>query len=194
MERLHLCLCFLKFSFSLPPRSELIVHCCFANLRVFIEIRKQHSFSDSDSDSDRSQAGESNSVLSNSIFKFYFELTAPSVSPSPHDLSKIQSRPRHRHLPFFLRRFLMPCMPGAHPTFRSHLVLRFPPPASTSSTSSASNHGLARPPISPPLAPNGNPWILPHSCGELCNRPLKNNCGHFCLVLSQPGPCPPSVS
>ncbi|CAN1748557.1 NF-X1-type zinc finger protein NFXL2 [Linum perenne] len=38
--------------------------------------------------------------------------------------------------------------------------------------------------------PNDNPWILPHSCGEVCDRPLKNNCGHFCLLLCHPGPCP----
>lgn len=38
--------------------------------------------------------------------------------------------------------------------------------------------------------PHDNPWILPHSCGEVCNRPLKHNCGHFCLLLCHPGPCP----
>ncbi|XWS56730.1 hypothetical protein CRYUN_Cryun09bG0110600 [Craigia yunnanensis] len=38
--------------------------------------------------------------------------------------------------------------------------------------------------------PPDNPWILPHSCGEICNRPLPNNCGHFCLLLCHPGPCP----
>ncbi|KAJ4828026.1 hypothetical protein Tsubulata_035105 [Turnera subulata] len=38
--------------------------------------------------------------------------------------------------------------------------------------------------------PADNPWILPHSCGEVCNRPLPNNCGHFCLLLCHPGPCP----
>ncbi|XVE52495.1 hypothetical protein DITRI_Ditri02bG0126600 [Diplodiscus trichospermus] len=38
--------------------------------------------------------------------------------------------------------------------------------------------------------PSDNPWILPHSCGEICNRPLPNNCGHFCLLLCHPGPCP----
>ncbi|KAH7853800.1 hypothetical protein Vadar_006754 [Vaccinium darrowii] len=38
----------------------------------------------------------------------------------------------------------------------------------------------------PPL----DPWILPHSCGEICNRSLKHNCGHFCLLLCHPGPCP----
>ncbi|KAH9702512.1 NF-X1-type zinc finger protein NFXL2 [Citrus sinensis] len=36
-----------------------------------------------------------------------------------------------------------------------------------------------------------DPWILPHSCNEICNRPLQNNCGHFCLLLCHPGPCPP---
>ncbi|KAJ8769421.1 hypothetical protein K2173_002911 [Erythroxylum novogranatense] len=38
--------------------------------------------------------------------------------------------------------------------------------------------------------PKDNPWILPHSCGEICHRPLKHNCGHFCLLLCHPGPCP----
>ncbi|XP_021904144.1 NF-X1-type zinc finger protein NFXL2 isoform X2 [Carica papaya] len=38
--------------------------------------------------------------------------------------------------------------------------------------------------------PSDNPWILPHSCGEVCERPLSNNCGHFCLLLCHPGPCP----
>lgn len=37
--------------------------------------------------------------------------------------------------------------------------------------------------------PNDNPWILPHSCGEVCDRPLKNSCGHYCLLLCHPGPC-----
>ncbi|XP_057476794.1 NF-X1-type zinc finger protein NFXL2 isoform X1 [Actinidia eriantha] len=38
--------------------------------------------------------------------------------------------------------------------------------------------------------PPSDPWILPHSCGEICNRPLKHNCGHHCLLLCHPGPCP----
>ncbi|XP_030441971.1 NF-X1-type zinc finger protein NFXL2 [Syzygium oleosum] len=38
--------------------------------------------------------------------------------------------------------------------------------------------------------PGDNPWILPHSCGELCNRPLRPLCGHSCLLLCHPGPCP----
>lgn len=36
-----------------------------------------------------------------------------------------------------------------------------------------------------------DPWILPHSCGEICGRLLRNNCGHNCLLLCHPGPCPP---
>ncbi|XP_010543727.1 PREDICTED: NF-X1-type zinc finger protein NFXL2 isoform X2 [Tarenaya hassleriana] len=39
--------------------------------------------------------------------------------------------------------------------------------------------------------PGDNPWILPHSCGEVCGRPLSNNCGHCCLLLCHPGPCAP---
>ncbi|XP_057523198.1 NF-X1-type zinc finger protein NFXL2 isoform X2 [Amaranthus tricolor] len=38
--------------------------------------------------------------------------------------------------------------------------------------------------------PSHDPWVLPHSCGEICGRPLKNNCGHYCLLLCHPGPCP----
>ncbi|XP_077239189.1 NF-X1-type zinc finger protein NFXL2 isoform X2 [Tasmannia lanceolata] len=39
--------------------------------------------------------------------------------------------------------------------------------------------------------PRSDPWILPHSCGEICGRPLSSNCGHECLLLCHPGPCPP---
>ncbi|KAB1217733.1 NF-X1-type zinc finger protein NFXL2 [Morella rubra] len=38
--------------------------------------------------------------------------------------------------------------------------------------------------------PPSDPWVLPHSCGEICDRPLKHNCGHHCLLLCHPGPCP----
>ncbi|EXB88390.1 NF-X1-type zinc finger protein NFXL2 [Morus notabilis] len=38
--------------------------------------------------------------------------------------------------------------------------------------------------------PSDDPWILPHSCGEVCDRPLKHGCGHRCLLLCHPGPCP----
>ncbi|CAN4101462.1 unnamed protein product [Withania somnifera] len=38
--------------------------------------------------------------------------------------------------------------------------------------------------------PPHDPWVLPHSCGEICGRPLKYNCGHQCLLLCHPGPCP----
>ncbi|KAG9453430.1 hypothetical protein H6P81_006334 [Aristolochia fimbriata] len=36
-----------------------------------------------------------------------------------------------------------------------------------------------------------DPWTLPHSCGEVCDRPLRGDCAHRCLVLCHPGPCPP---
>ncbi|KAL5975027.1 hypothetical protein ACLOJK_031703 [Asimina triloba] len=39
--------------------------------------------------------------------------------------------------------------------------------------------------------PPPDPWILPHTCGEVCGRPLRGNCGHECLLLCHPGPCPP---
>lgn len=38
--------------------------------------------------------------------------------------------------------------------------------------------------------PPHDPWILPHSCGEVCDRSLRYNCGHRCLLLCHPGPCP----
>ncbi|XP_054277093.1 NF-X1-type zinc finger protein NFXL1-like [Macrosteles quadrilineatus] len=36
-----------------------------------------------------------------------------------------------------------------------------------------------------------HPWLVPHSCGETCNKPLSPACGHHCLLLCHPGPCPP---
>ncbi|KPP79604.1 NF-X1-type zinc finger protein NFXL1-like, partial [Scleropages formosus] len=39
----------------------------------------------------------------------------------------------------------------------------------------------------PPL----DPWLLPHSCGQVCDREFKPACGHRCLILCHPGPCPP---
>uniref|UniRef100_A0A0K2TS52 Nuclear transcription factor, Xbox bindinglike 1 [Microtus ochrogaster] n=1 Tax=Lepeophtheirus salmonis TaxID=72036 RepID=A0A0K2TS52_LEPSM len=36
-----------------------------------------------------------------------------------------------------------------------------------------------------------DPWNLPHSCGNVCNRPLDPLCGHFCTLLCHPGPCLP---
>ncbi len=39
--------------------------------------------------------------------------------------------------------------------------------------------------------PEFDPWIVPHSCGETCGRKLKPECGHTCLILCHPGPCPP---
>ena len=38
--------------------------------------------------------------------------------------------------------------------------------------------------------PRFDPWVTPHSCGELCGRALAG-CGHKCLLLCHPGPCPP---
>ncbi|GFP87793.1 nf-x1-type zinc finger protein nfxl2 [Phtheirospermum japonicum] len=38
--------------------------------------------------------------------------------------------------------------------------------------------------------PPRDPWVLPHSCGEICGRSLRHDCGHLCLLLCHPGPCP----
>ncbi|KAI4370536.1 hypothetical protein MLD38_018882 [Melastoma candidum] len=38
--------------------------------------------------------------------------------------------------------------------------------------------------------PSDDPWKLPHSCGEVCDKLLNPNCGHRCLLLCHPGPCP----
>lgn len=37
--------------------------------------------------------------------------------------------------------------------------------------------------------PPFDPWITPHSCGEVCGRPI--GCEHTCVLLCHPGPCPP---
>lgn len=39
--------------------------------------------------------------------------------------------------------------------------------------------------------PRFDPWITAHSCGEKCLKPLQSGCGHKCLLLCHPGPCPP---
>ncbi|KAL3881056.1 hypothetical protein ACJMK2_033252 [Sinanodonta woodiana] len=39
--------------------------------------------------------------------------------------------------------------------------------------------------------PKFDPWLVPHSCGQTCGRPLKPDCGHKCLLLCHPGACPP---
>ncbi|AQK90343.1 sequence-specific DNA binding transcription factor [Zea mays] len=45
------------------------------------------------------------------------------------------------------------------------------------------------------IDPAPDPWILPHSCGDVCGRRLDANldsgCEHTCLLLCHPGPCPP---
>ena len=38
--------------------------------------------------------------------------------------------------------------------------------------------------------PEYDPWILPHSCGEVCDRLLENpSCSHRCVLLCHPGNC-----
>lgn len=39
--------------------------------------------------------------------------------------------------------------------------------------------------------PEYDPWLVPHSCGQTCSRKLQPACGHHCLLLCHPGPCPP---
>ncbi|KAI4470848.1 nuclear transcription factor x-box binding 1 nfx1 [Holotrichia oblita] len=33
--------------------------------------------------------------------------------------------------------------------------------------------------------------LIPHSCGNTCRKELKPLCGHECVLLCHPGPCPP---
>ncbi|XP_062513703.1 NF-X1-type zinc finger protein NFXL1-like [Corticium candelabrum] len=39
--------------------------------------------------------------------------------------------------------------------------------------------------------PKFDPWLVPHSCGQTCGRALRPECGHSCVLLCHPGPCPP---
>ncbi|ODM89545.1 NF-X1-type zinc finger protein NFXL1 [Orchesella cincta] len=41
------------------------------------------------------------------------------------------------------------------------------------------------------LNPKADPWVAPHSCGEVCNKPLQPECGHPCVLLCHSGSCPP---
>uniref|UniRef100_A0A8C1R2L8 Nuclear transcription factor, X-box binding-like 1 n=1 Tax=Cyprinus carpio TaxID=7962 RepID=A0A8C1R2L8_CYPCA len=34
--------------------------------------------------------------------------------------------------------------------------------------------------------PAPDPWLLPHSCGQVCEREFKPSCGHRCLLLCHP--------
>ena len=35
--------------------------------------------------------------------------------------------------------------------------------------------------------PPADPWLVPHSCGSICQKELKPACGHTCLLLCHPG-------
>lgn len=35
--------------------------------------------------------------------------------------------------------------------------------------------------------PQPDPWLVPHSCGDVCGRRLNPECGHSCLLLCHPG-------
>ena len=37
--------------------------------------------------------------------------------------------------------------------------------------------------------PPSDPWLLPHSCGNICNR--IQDCGHLCIIICHGGSCPP---
>ena len=39
--------------------------------------------------------------------------------------------------------------------------------------------------------PVDDKWVTPHSCGQLCEKPLAGACEHSCTLLCHPGPCPP---
>ncbi|KAH8296583.1 hypothetical protein KR054_008304 [Drosophila jambulina] len=39
--------------------------------------------------------------------------------------------------------------------------------------------------------PPSQPFLVPHSCGEICGKLLQPKCGHDCKLLCHPGPCPP---
>ncbi|CAH0546976.1 unnamed protein product [Brassicogethes aeneus] len=39
--------------------------------------------------------------------------------------------------------------------------------------------------------PKFQQYLVPHSCGEICKKDLVPKCGHQCLLLCHPGPCPP---
>lgn len=35
--------------------------------------------------------------------------------------------------------------------------------------------------------PTVDPWLVPHSCGQICEKEFKPPCGHKCLLLCHPG-------
>ncbi|KAF3561509.1 hypothetical protein DY000_02019717 [Brassica cretica] len=139
------------------------------------------SDSDSGSDSDSHHQQNRHNDLSNSIFKAYLDCHSSS-SPSSLDLSKIQS-------------FLASSSSGAVSCLIClERIKRTDPTWSCTSSCFAVFHlfciqNWARQCLDEEDPPADNPWILPHSCGEVCERGLSNNCGHRCLLLCHPGPC-----
>ncbi|KAG7160847.1 NF-X1-type zinc finger protein NFXL1-like [Homarus americanus] len=41
------------------------------------------------------------------------------------------------------------------------------------------------------MDPQFDPWLIPHTYGATCKKKLQPECGHTCLLLCHPGPCPP---
>ena len=39
--------------------------------------------------------------------------------------------------------------------------------------------------------PPADPWLAPHTCGDICGKELASGCDHTCVLLCHPGPCPP---
>ncbi|KAL3132442.1 hypothetical protein ABBQ32_008998 [Trebouxia sp. C0010 RCD-2024] len=39
--------------------------------------------------------------------------------------------------------------------------------------------------------PPADPWLAPHTCGDICGKELASGCEHTCVLLCHPGPCPP---
>lgn len=39
--------------------------------------------------------------------------------------------------------------------------------------------------------PPADPWLAPHTCGDICGKHLASGCDHTCVLLCHPGPCPP---
>ncbi|KAG5674339.1 hypothetical protein PVAND_004314 [Polypedilum vanderplanki] len=40
------------------------------------------------------------------------------------------------------------------------------------------------------IDPPNQEWLIPHSCGMVCQKPLPDLCSHKCTILCHPGKCP----
>ncbi|KAI3840536.1 hypothetical protein MKW92_010485 [Papaver armeniacum] len=170
---------------------------------------QHYPVSDSDNDSDNGKDELRHTDLEETIFKSYLQLNTTNSSSSQPDLSKIKSflnssRSGALSCMICLERIRLTdptwsCYKECYAVFHLICIQSWARQASDLAAARAASLFKTLIPskylcyCGKTQDPDNDPWILPHSCGEVCERPLKYECGHYCLLLCHPGPCPAYV-